>query len=173
MFPMIHADVFDARPKDTKLWHNVPGKACTMIQRPFEMKDASGYADINSRVVFVSDTRSVSRATEPGKVFTVKNSDILADLWLQEEWTERMKPRQTLLKFRMPFESDEPVLQYLDGDMYVQPFTARSSTEVRLHVKQRVDGAFAKRKYDCIAHEEVSRSHEKAIGVAPGKTVCA
>lgn len=130
MFPMVHADIFDAKPKDIKLWHDVPSNACTMIQRPFEMKDAAGYSDMSHRVLFISDMRSVSKDTKPGKLFTVKDSDILADLDLQQEWVERMNPRQALLKFRMPFDSKELTLRYLDGDMYVQPFTQRSSTEV-------------------------------------------
>lgn len=44
---------------------------------------------------------------------------------------------------------------YLAGDLYLQPFTKRSSIETRLHVAQPdpATGSYPKKLYDCKAHE--------------------
>lgn len=65
-----------------------------------------------------------------------------------------MRPRQALVRFRVPYEAP-PHMEYLAGDIYLQPFTKRSSIEARLHVAQpdQATGEYAKALYDCKAHE--------------------
>lgn len=63
----------------------------------------------------------------------------------------------------MPFDPQEDTVRYLDGDMYVQPFCQRSSTEVRLHVRPPGDGAYAKRDYSCRDHDQVMFHHNCVV----------
>lgn len=52
-------------------------------------------------------------------------------------------------------------MDYLDGDLHFQPYTFRSSTEVRLHVLSPVvpGGIYEKKTYDCNAHERCMFYH--------------
>ena len=57
---------------------------------------------------------------------------------LQESWVLQIQPQEALLKFRLPYGKDHtafedcPNVDYLDGVVYVQPFTGSTSTETRL-----------------------------------------
>lgn len=78
----------------------------------------------------------------------------------QKEWVETMVPRQALLRFKVPYEGHQTV-EYLAGEMYLQPFSKRSSTEVRLHVSppDPSTGVYATKSYDCKSMEECMFFH--------------
>lgn len=93
MFPGIHFDIFDSRPKETDQWMGVGERDCTFICRRFKDSDAVGYNSICKRVLFVSDTRSVSRDSTCRSSFSVTDDNIMDDLRQQESWVETMCPR--------------------------------------------------------------------------------
>lgn len=78
----------------------------------------------------------------------------------QRRWVEIIKPRQALLRFKIPYEGMESV-EYLAGDLYLQPFTKRSSTEVRLQVSppDETSGMYATTRYGVKEHEECMFFH--------------
>jgi hypothetical protein len=75
------------------------------------------------RVLFICDIRTGTATCE----------DVVANMEWQQRWCEQLYPDVALLKFRAPYDSDEPVV-YLAGDAYIQPWPPQSSTELRLEV---------------------------------------
>ena len=49
---------------------------------------------------------------------------------LQKKWYIKLKPYKSLLKFRLPWNSN--TCEYLDGELYFQAWAGRHSTESRL-----------------------------------------
>lgn len=151
--------------------------------RRFENSDADAYAHMGQRIVMLSDVRP---RVEPGMPQKEKKDTVHEDFKDMEEqrvWVERMRPRRAFLRFRLPYEGKTKV-EYLDGEMHLQPFTKRSSTEVghaprappppfllssiphrlgqvRLSVASPdpETGAYPTRIYDCKVHEECMFHH--------------
>lgn len=71
------------------------------------------------RMLFVSDIRS-----DPS------DERVLQDMKNQEKWISIMKPKKSLLKFRLPYAPGK--VEYLDGDIFLQCFAPQTSTETRL-----------------------------------------
>jgi hypothetical protein len=91
-------------------------------------------------LLFMSDIRCSEQ--EP------TNIEVKRDLELQKEWVTILRPKMFWLKFRCLFGVDEP-MEYLDGDLYLQPFTPDSSAECRL-----VGTNISPKIYDPIEYEE-------------------
>ena len=97
----------------------------------FTHKDCEKYKDKN--IIFISDIRHPS-VGDFGEPSPAQNPIIIRDQKMQEEWVRIIKPYVSLLKFRLPWlESDQPY-EYLDGQVYVQPYAPGNSTETRLLV---------------------------------------
>lgn len=176
MFPMVHFDVFDVMPPSPLVMGETSSRF-SFIQRKFNMEDAVGYSNIGDKVLFISDARPCAAAavgdetaapkTKRGTKMAaasaanvVVRGDGMAEMVDQKRWVEAMKPRQALLRFKLPYDSPTKV-EYLSGTHYIQPFTKRSSTETRLEVSvpQKRDGKYSTTPYDCRVHEEVMFHH--------------
>eukprot|EP01111_Echinosteliopsis_oligospora_P018771 TRINITY_DN8796_c0_g1_i1.p1 TRINITY_DN8796_c0_g1~~TRINITY_DN8796_c0_g1_i1.p1 ORF type:complete len:166 (-),score=24.40 TRINITY_DN8796_c0_g1_i1:114-611(-) len=59
-------------------------------------------------------------------------SFIRTDMEAQIRWHKMMKPKASMLKFRLPYSAGET--EYLDGDIFFQVWAGRTSTESRLVV---------------------------------------
>ena len=75
-----------------------------------------------STVLFISDIR-----TEPND-----DKHVARDMANQMNWHLLMKPRASMLKFRLPWKAG--ITPYLAGEVYLQPYAATRSTETRLIV---------------------------------------
>ena len=89
----------------------------------FTDADAQYWANQKGKwIVFVSDIR-----TEPATDENVKfNMD------LQKNWWNIIQPQLSMFKFRLPWS--EGKTNYMQGDIYIQPFPGPTSTESRLIV---------------------------------------
>nr|QBK88826.1 MAG: poly a polymerase regulatory subunit [Mimivirus LCMiAC01] len=74
-------------------------------------------------IIYISDIRT-----------STKEEDVKENHKMQKKWYEIMNPDYTLLKFRLPWDQD--TFDYLDGEIYLQSFPPRTSTETRLVVKK-------------------------------------
>lgn len=159
LFPMLNFDVYDV-PRLAPALLADTARQFRFIGRRFTDADAEAYAPMRDRIVLLSDVRPrVTGEMNPRERKTAVHDDF-GDMEEQQSWVERMRPRQAFVRFRVPYEGPAKV-GYLDGDLYLQPFTKRSSIETRLHVAQpdRATGAYTKRLYDCKAHEECMFHH--------------
>lgn len=90
-----------------------------------------------SRLLFISDIRTADTTNEERHISELK---IAEDMRLQRVLYEDLNPRKAHLKFRLPYlhVENNPVLNgattfnYLDGEVMLQPFGRRKSTETRL-----------------------------------------
>lgn len=81
----------------------------------------------SSRLLFISDIRSASPLQESEDVVEEK---VNQDMQLQMNWVLSLKPRKSMLKFRLSWR--EGTTEYLDGDIYYQSWGPSTTTETRL-----------------------------------------
>ena len=93
-------------------------------QEYFTDEVAARYAG-RDEVLFISDIRTGVPGTEENE------ARVAADMEAQRRWTKIMNPRAAMLKYRPPYSSDAP-FEYLDGEVRVQAWAPRSTTEGRL-----------------------------------------
>jgi hypothetical protein len=107
--------------------------------RYFEEKDIKEWQERNEEILFVSDIRNLAVGEEEDKKTDVDNFEALvaADMLMQQEWVEQLKPSISLLKFRLPYPDvvKKESQRYLDGTVLRQIFARSSSAETRLLVK--------------------------------------
>jgi hypothetical protein len=96
-------------------------------QKYFEEDDAKYWANFKKEndcyLAFISDIR-----TEPATEDSVKYN-----MQQQKEWAETIKPDSGYFKFRLPWS--EGKTQYFKGDIYIQAYPPKNSTETRLLFK--------------------------------------
>ena len=63
------------------------------------------------------------------RISAIEN-EVKNDMIVQQRWVEIMKPRYSILKFRLPWNEEQ--FLYLDGKIVIQPWGPQSSTETRL-----------------------------------------
>jgi ubiquinone/menaquinone biosynthesis C-methylase UbiE len=85
-------------------------------------------------ILFISDIRT-------GDTETMNSSEVeervLIDNQWQMNWYNIMKPKLSMFKFRLPYNSDKTT-QYLNGDIYLQAYAPATSTETRMIVGENV-----------------------------------
>lgn len=135
LFPDVVFELYD--PNDFVVEDNLTLR--THVQF-FTDKDAAHWSEQPKEkyIVFCSDIR-----TDPATPENVK-----ANMDMQLRWWQIISPELAIFKFRLPWE--EGTTEYLDGDIYIQPYPGPTSTETRLIVKK---GAGMK-TYDNKKYEE-------------------
>lgn len=136
-----------------------------IFQRYFNDEDVARYSKTES-VFFSSDIRSLLFCGEHDMELTIedvnkRNEELLwDDMLLQQTWVQAIKPVRALLKFRMPYcyqfvLAGGLTRHYLDGVLYLQPWTSQSSSETRLVPNQD----YGLREWDYPAVEEMLFHH--------------
>lgn len=109
---------------------------------------------VNTNLLFVSDIR----LGDDDK--TKFEHGVSRDMQLQEEWMDILKPKMSLLKFRMSYNMNHgDKLTYTKGDILYGIWPKPLSGETRLLVRQEDVGN--KIKYDFKDYEEVMFFHNK------------
>uniref|UniRef100_A0A6C0JQD0 Uncharacterized protein n=1 Tax=viral metagenome TaxID=1070528 RepID=A0A6C0JQD0_9ZZZZ len=84
---------------------------------------SGSYLENKDDILFVSDIRSTSSTK-------THEECVFDDMNLQKNIILQLKPNSFFLKFRIPYTMKS--INYLDGELFVQPFNKVSSTECRL-----------------------------------------
>ncbi len=137
MFPDISFYLYDSQPFDSRLSRL---STVTVVQRYFGDEDVEEFKKFSDRLFFISDIRSLEyeKGFQGVEEYERKNEELaLEDMNLQMKWVQELKPIQSLLKFRLPYEykwtdKNNKYVLYLDGDLYKQAWSAPTSTETRL-----------------------------------------
>jgi hypothetical protein len=150
----------------------------------FKDSDALLYANRND-VYFLSDIRS-DVADDASKMYANEVA-IIKDMYTQKRWVELIKPVESMLKFRLPFNElitnrmifentphihkiNPPLLpdkfRYLRGYVMLQAFGPYQSTECRLIPIRASDGSYEMFDYDYPAHEEIMFYHNTVTRVS-------
>lgn len=138
MFPTFEWHLFDCR-FDPKL-ESV--KNIFLEKRYFDEGSLKTYQDLirneNIDLYLISDIRDLSYNSKDWNV--EEELKVLEDMALQKSWVEALKPRYSMLKFRLPFPEPEVLerlgdeVPYLYGTIYKQPWARGKSIETRLIV---------------------------------------
>ncbi|KAG2378520.1 hypothetical protein C9374_008159 [Naegleria lovaniensis] len=84
-------------------------------------------------VLFISDIRTA----EPQRMSEDEVEKCVAwDNQAQMNWHHLLKPKMSMLKFRLPYKSDiTPFMEYLDGEIYLPVWGPQTTSETRLICK--------------------------------------
>lgn len=86
---------------------------------------------------------------------------ILEDMMDQQRWHDLMQPKVSMFKFRLPWRAGKT--EYLDGQVYTQPYAKPRSTETRLIVP----GGAPRRQWDNQEYEEQCFFFNTVVRPAP------
>lgn len=97
-------------------------KKIRTFQEYFTDEIAKSYSN-REDVLFISDIRRVGFGKNAEKY-------IIGDMKMQMDWCQIMKPKASMLKFRLPYSAGET--EYLSGDVRLQTRGPLTTTETRL-----------------------------------------
>ena len=86
--------------------------------------------DRNKKIVFISDIRTEFNGSKRNN--NIIEEDVINNMKQQEKWCIQLNPIAFMLKFRLPWKYNKKMFSYLDGKIYTQIYTLKSSTETRL-----------------------------------------
>lgn len=148
LFPTVHFELYDPRNFSEKLTHTPKLDKINTYNQYFTDETAEkwiSYNISNNDILFISDIRSSSLSMK----FNEIENCVASDNKKQMEWYNIIKPVMSMFKFRLPYDSDKKT-QYLEGDIYIQPYAPFSSTETRLIVGENAKTT----QYDNRIYEE-------------------
>jgi len=135
--PDINFHLYDRLPFDSTLKQKNNIKIFGTYFEEENIYDYTSEEEYEGKILFMSDIRTADTDNEDKIIIEQR---IERDMQLQASLYEQLAPRKALLKFRLPYlhVTNNPVLKgattfnYLDGEVMIQPFGRRKSTETRL-----------------------------------------
>jgi len=126
LFPEFNFILVDPAHFDTRLNYLDNVK---IINKYFEDSDLEEYSDKEKyeNLIFISDIRYPNLSEND---LDKQQDYVKIDMDLQKKWYLKLNPYKALLKFRLPWNKDK--CEYLDGQLYLQCWAGRQSTETRL-----------------------------------------
>ena len=160
--------LYDTTPFECWTNKRTPDKV-QKICRFFDVAEARRLYDANKTydILFISDIRSAVpdfalhfQGQKEADDMRVEN-EILKELSLQQTWIFEMQCKYAIMKFRLPYQYDYAShqnvteLKYVKGEIRIQPWARKNSTECRLVVKEDDIRDKNQEIYDCVAYEEI------------------
>jgi hypothetical protein len=85
---------------------------------------------VGKKTIFICDIRSMSKDMSDAE----KEERVVIDMKSQMNWVQTMKPKASMLKFRLPYPPPAGSTKYLDGDIFFPVWGGRTTSESRLMV---------------------------------------
>uniref|UniRef100_A0A6B2LBP5 Cap-specific mRNA (nucleoside-2'-O-)-methyltransferase n=1 Tax=Arcella intermedia TaxID=1963864 RepID=A0A6B2LBP5_9EUKA len=146
---------------DPAEFHAKPTDRIEIVQDYFtdEMAEKLVKRFDNKVILFISDIRSMNREMNDQK----KEGRVAIDMEWQMKWHEILKPKVSMLKFRLPYPPqkdkekfiEKEKTNYLKGKLYFQIWCGRTSSETRLFVYGADQGIIEKQDYSHYDYENV------------------
>ena len=115
----------------------------------FTDADCERFKKDANHILFVSDIRDMT--VSKNNANTEKREQLIFnDMKMQMDWVKKIKPLASSLKFRLPYDNGNT--KYFDGELKLQCWAPKQSTEGRLFVPQN----HKMTTYDNKVHEEKS-----------------
>lgn len=158
--------LYDPLPFDERL-RSIPN--VQVHQCFFTDETAKMYIDLPSEEkLFICDIRSSGYAT--GTASSENDEIIIADMGMQSDWTVMLGARRSMLKFKplYPGTSGGTSFRYLDGELFMQPFAKKGSTEMRLvvhDVSHECDYDKQRISRRCAFYNQHVRSHQRDVAI--------
>ena len=147
---------------------------------PFTDAEAARWRPLAPRVLFVSDVRCRDASTDAAQAeapsVVISEAAVAADMAAQMRWVVAMRPRASMLKFRLPYTAG--TTRYLAGTLVLPVWGGRTTSETRLVVPAPATPhtPYPLRDYDhawlsdaMFHHNTVRRVTLHAHRVAPGR----
>jgi ubiquinone/menaquinone biosynthesis C-methylase UbiE len=131
LFPNVYFELYDPREFCYNIT-NCKNRIKTHVQY-FTDETANEWKSIDHPdkiILFISDIRTGD--TETMNFDKIEERVLIDNQW-QMNWYNIIKPKLSMFKFRLPYNSDKTT-EYLTGDIYLQAYPPISSTETRLIV---------------------------------------
>lgn len=115
-------------------------------------------------IIFISDIRSLEAASKNISKLE-KDEKVLKDMEIQREWVNIIRPNVCMLKFVLPYSTENyKEVEYLDGNLYFQPWQGATSSESRLIINNiPKDGPLQIRKYNIEDYESYLFAYNTVI----------
>lgn len=126
-----------------------------VIQDYFTDELAAELANTLPDSLFISDIRTANPSGQDEETVEVM---VRKDNLKQKDWINIMKPKKSLLKFRCPYpdrKMGKDNLRMFEGEIYIQPYAAPTSTETRLVPYD----SLTEIEYDNVKYEEQLYHH--------------
>jgi len=129
-----------------------------ICHREFFTDDTAKLWSGRSDIFFVSDVRMSNYET---RTPLENEKNIWEEMEAQRRWAEIISPISSLLKFRLPYAGfnlpfvKEGKVEYLDGDVYFQPWSPQTTTETRLVPNGKVKNWDIKKYESQLFHHNV------------------
>ena len=162
LFEDIEFHLYDSEKFDSRLKNK---KNIKIYKKYFNDRDLEEWKSKNNDYLLISDIRSLQYdpSTRDKKSKQRNEMSVWSDMKLQEKWVMEMKPKVSLLKFRLPFAYDFVLREgktrnYLDGKVLKQTYNKPSSSETRLLVT-----SFETKEWDLLQYEEQLSYHNSFL----------
>jgi hypothetical protein len=143
MFPEVTFDLWDPNPFSIKETEQIK-----IFNEYFTEDVAKKYSENGDKILFMSDIRTA----DTNKLDAEEIEEyVFNDMKMQQDWHETIKPKRSMLKFRLPWDSGKT--KYLKGDIYFQVWAPQTSTETRLITDKIVNGKIKYHEYDNTKYE--------------------
>tara|TARA_Y100000592_G_C5472399_1_gene320293 strand:- start:1685 stop:2644 length:960 start_codon:yes stop_codon:yes gene_type:complete len=150
MFPDLNFHLFDTEPFYKEL-NEIP--TVYIHNRYFGDYDEEEWK--SKPCLFISDIRDLKYDPNETKIQNkLKNEEYVSnDMIIQQGWVKNIKPIHSLLKFKLPSSSEHSsdVKEYLDGTIYLEPFSNTESMETKLCISR--ENLYTK-NWDLVDYEE-------------------
>lgn len=124
MFPKLNFILYDEREMF------VNKKNVVKHRKLFTDSEAKTYVDEKKiNILFISDIRTLKSINKKEH-----ENNIYKNMMMQKKWIEIIKPKYSMVKFRIPFTKKS--IDYFNGDLHFQVWARKLSTETRLWVKR-------------------------------------
>ena len=145
LFPLIHFELYDPRAFSPNLLKNTEKIKTHMQYFTDETANQWKSEDHPDKILlFISDIRTGDTETQSSKMVEERVS---IDHDWQKNWYNIISPEYSMFKFRLPWVIGET--EYMDGDIYIQPYPPVTSTETRLIVsKNAKNKLYDNKKYE-------------------------
>lgn len=129
LFPNVHFELYDPREFSRKCYGNAMINTYVQYFTDETAKEWISENHPDKTILLISDIRTGEPETQTPDMVEQRVS---IDHDWQKTWYYIIKPEMAMFKFRLPW--DDGKTEYLDGDIYIQPYPPPTSTETRLIV---------------------------------------
>jgi len=109
---------------DTKKFSVTPSDQIKFLQEKFTDDLANHYSNSADKILFICNVHTADHIQD----------SVMYDMNNQKQWHEIIKPRASLLNFRLPHESGKT--PYFKGELMIEPWASQRGIECRLIAKK-------------------------------------
>lgn len=178
MYPMIKFELYDPEKFNLEALGNLEN--VSMYNRQFSESDTKHWKNESEKgrnIFLIVDIRNlnyrndIKTKTKKGQQEFFENEKLVwEDMLLQEKWHREINPTKSLLKFRLPWYETfvtKTNYEYLDGIVYRQQYSRKTSSETRFVPYDRDEnGKYKTRMWNIKVYENLCSYHNRIVRIS-------